>query len=314
MNAPVAVFVYNRPDHLRRVLDALGANRGFDDTFVFVYSDGPRTAADEDLVQQVRGVVGAFGRRNVKLIESTRNQGIACSIRSGVAQLTDELGRVVVLEDDLVTSSYFLEYMNAALERYRECENVLQVCGFLPGGRIDGTPDSFFVPLSSSWGWATWQRAWAPFSAADLDPGLEKLRHSASLRRRFDLEGHYPMYLSLRRSATGRFGLRRSAGRSPDSWAVWWQLHLFLTEGLALWPSRSLVRNIGGDGSGAHSRRLRRDATSSVDEVSHRPVLSFPTLVKVDTADWNKVLEAFDATHPKWYRWLSSLTRAARVP
>lgn len=311
-NAPVALFVYNRPRHLRHVLDALSANRGFADTPVFVYSDGPGTPADEERVQRVRSLVNTVGHRNVKLVERARNMGIACSVRSGVAELTDEFGRVVVLEDDLVTSTHFLEYMNAALTRYETYDNVLQVCGFLPRGRIAGIDDCFFIPLTSSWGWGTWQRAWASFIAADLDDGLAKLHESTALRRRFDADGHYPMYFSLRRSTSRR--LRRRSEASTESWAVWWQLHLTLAEGLALWPSRSLVRNIGGDGSGVHSRWFRQDSAKSVSTVSDRPIVSFPTAAEMDRAVWRKVLEAFDATHPAWYRWLSSLTRATKMP
>lgn len=299
MHAPVVLFAYKRPDHLRRTLQALERNEGFDQTPVFVCSDGPKAAADEEAVAQVRELIRGCGRPNVELIESRENRGLYRSVVGGVTRLVNEFGRIIVLEDDLVTTPYFLGYMNAALDRYEQQERVLQICGFGVGTDLAGIPETFFTPVASSWGWGTWKRAWNDFTDADPLEGYQRLSASADLRHRFDLDGRYPMYFTLRRSCRGL----------PDSWAVLWQLFVFLNGGLALWPSASLVENIGSDGQGSHSRWSRRDATAMVAAAARSPVLSFPAEVEVDPEVWSRVVESLVAANPSWHRLVSAWTR-----
>lgn len=299
MNAPVILFAYNRPDHLRRTLDALAANCGFDETTLFVCCDGPKAAADEEGVDRVRSLVRAFPRANLNLLESDINKGSARSIREGVSQFVEEFGRVVIIEDDLVTSRYFLAYMNAALDQYAAAERVLQVCGFGVRTGFERIPETFFTPLVSSWGWGTWKRAWDGFAKADLDAGFKELQQSQRLRHQYDLEGRYPMY----------FSLRRSIRRQTQTWDIRWQLYLFLTEGLALWPARSFVKNIGADGSGVHGGRWRRDASEMVTDLADRPIQSFPSRTEVDLEVWRAVRQAVVAANPIWHRWLTWWTR-----
>lgn len=299
MNAPVVVFAYNRPGHLRRTLDALTTNSLFSETQVFVCSDGPKAEADHESVEQVRAVVRAIRHPNVTLIESLGNNGLRRAVTQGVSRFVAEFGRIIVVEDDLVTSRYFLSYMNAALDKYVDCERVLQVCGFGVHTRIPEVPETFFSPQSSSWGWGTWKRAWDGFTASDLYVGYMRLRSSSELRRRFDLDGRYPMY----------FMLQRSLRASGESWAVPWQLYVFLRDGLTLWPGTSLVRNIGSDGSGSHSRWSRKDLSTIATDLAQTPVESFPDRIEIDPAVWDLVSEALVAVNPSWHPWLSRLTR-----
>lgn len=298
MSAPVAVFAHKRPDHLRLVLDALARNSGFEDATLFVYSDGAQGPHDQEAVARVRGLVASCGLANVKLIESPRNRGLVESIRHGVGELTDEFGRVIVVEDDLVVGRHFLQFMNAGLDRYQSSDRVFQICGSLFPAAVGRRPRAFFVPLASSWGWATWKSTWDEFATCDLDGGLERLRRSSALRRGFDLDGQYPMYFTLRRSAAGR----------TQSWAVWFQLYAFLNEKLALWPPHSLVGNIGVDGAGVHGRWFRRRSTDGVAKSSDDPVSSFPDSVEVDEATWAEVRRSIGSAHPRTYRVISSWT------
>jgi hypothetical protein len=292
------VFAHRRPDHLRRVFDALVRNKGFDESKIFVYSDGAKNEVDEDDVALVRSLVSGLRFPNVKLIESPGNKGLVRSIHDGVTELIEDFGRVIVLEDDLVVGRYFLSFMNTGLDRYCDCERVVQVCGFTFSNAAVHQYDALFVPMASSWGWATWKRTWDRFNATDMSAGLAELRQSAPLRRSFDLDGRYPMYLTLRRSAAGR----------TESWAIWLQLYTFLSGGLALWPASSLVRNIGNDGSGVHSRWTRRRSPEGACELADRPLSSFPEQVDVDPAAWEQVRRAVAAANPASFRLLSAWT------
>jgi hypothetical protein len=172
------------------------------------------------------------------MVEREANLGLGASVIAGVSQVCREHGRVIVLEDDLVLAPTFLEYMNAALERYRNAADVYAVSGFMYPVQVPDGVDALFMPFVSSWGWATWQRAWAAFDEAAA--GRQTVERSWRLRRRFDLGGSYPFSELLDAQRRG----------VVDSWAIRWYLSVFQRGGLSLFPARSQVEN-RGFGSGA---------------------------------------------------------------
>ncbi len=242
--APVALFVFRRPDKTRATLDALSRCRGIEASDLHVFCDGPRGPADEQPVAQVRDLVRRFDHPRKIVTEAATNQGLARSIIAGVTRLCGENGRVIVLEDDLIVSPAFLEYMNAALDAYAGAPRVMQVSGFT-FARPGTSPDqpARFLPMTTSWGWATWDRAWRAF---DADAGGAKaLDGDLALRARFDLGGLWDYHAMLRRQRAGEV----------DSWAIRWYWTVFRRGGLVLYPPVSLVRNEGLDASGTHSSR-----------------------------------------------------------
>ncbi len=236
--APIALFTYNRPAHTRRTLETLAANPLAAHGKLIAYSDGARPG-DEAKVAEVRAILRERAWcGEVQVIESPVNRGLAASIVSGVTELLKEHERVIVLEDDLALSPGFLAYMNEALELYAAEPRVMSVSGWLPEMR--GTfPETFFLRTTTSWGWATWRRAWAKF-----EPDALALARQVEPRiREFNVEGGYDYFRQLRLNAAGKL----------TTWAVLWYASIFLADGLTLHPHRSLVRNIGHDHSGTHS-------------------------------------------------------------
>lgn len=238
--APIALFVYNRPEHTRRTIEALARNEGALDSDLYVFSDGPRNGPAMDGVMKVRDLVRrATGFRTVEVIERGRNLGLAGSIIDGVSLLCSQFGKVVVVEDDLVTSRWFLKYLNDGLERFRDDERVASVHAYLPplGRPPQG---NFFLYGADCWGWATWQRAWKDF-IPDGELLLARLKSHAQ-RRFFDYIGPLPHTSMLKGYQAGK----------NDSWAIRWHASMFLEGRLTLHPKRTLVTNIGLDGSGTH--------------------------------------------------------------
>lgn len=239
--APVALFVYNRPRHTRQMVEALRNSTLAGDSDVFIFADAARTPEAASAVKQVRDYVRTIdGFRTLTIVERPGNLGLAKSIVDGVTQLVERFGRVIVLEDDLVTSRYFLEFMNTALDRYEGEERVMQIAGYMFPESLVFDQDSLFLPFISSWGWATWRRAWRHFEARPA--GYERVLADSALRRRFDLNGNYSYSKILRAALQGKI----------DSWAVWWYLSVFLRNGLVLFPRKTMVRNLGFDGSGVN--------------------------------------------------------------
>lgn len=238
--APIAAFVYRRPESTRRMLASLAANPELRESAVYVFSDGPKREVDAAAVAETRRVVREAGLPRLELIERERNAGLAASVREGVTRLCREHGRVIVLEDDLVLSPTFLEYMNAALDRYAEVESVHAVAGFMYPVELRSAEDAVCLPITSSWGWATWDRAWRRFDG-DAS-GRARLMADPELRRRFDLDGKYQFFDMLEDRILGR----------NDSWAILWYLGVFMQGGLSVFPARSLVENHGFGPDGTH--------------------------------------------------------------
>ncbi|MCA8908484.1 MAG: glycosyltransferase [Rhodospirillaceae bacterium] len=281
--SPIALFVYNRPDHARLTLENLRHNVGASETSLHVFSDGPRSAEDEAPVAAVRRLVHAVdGFRSVQVHEAPTNQGLANSVIAGVSRVLEAHTRVIVMEDDLVSSPHMLNYMNAALDRYEAEPAVFTVAAYNHPPSLMPMPadypyDCFFLPRNSSWGWATWKDRWA--KAVWESEDLRSLLRVPARRRAFanagaDLPGMLDDQL---------------AGR-VDSWAVRWSYAHFRHNALCLCPTRSYVDNIGNDGSGVHCR----PSDIYANNLGTAPVSpTFPDEIFVDP----EILQAFQAVY-----------------
>ncbi len=240
MLAPILLFAYNRPRHLQHTVEALAHNPLAQESELFVFSDGARTEDDREDVELVRSYIHTIeGFKTVHRIERDRNYGLAANIIDGVTDIVNRYGRVIVLEDDLVTAPGFLQFMNDALDTYADEPRVghIQAYDFTQNPRL---PETFLIKFTGSWGWATWQRAWQHFNP-DGQYLLNEL-HRRHLTRRFDFNGKYGFTRMLRRQVEGK----------NNSWAIRWNASLFLQDILSLNVGRSLVQNEGFDGSGTH--------------------------------------------------------------
>lgn len=245
-HAPIALFTYNRLWHTKQTVEALQANAGAGDSDLVIYSDGPKHPEDAGKVAELRAYLkGLSGFRTVSLVERPSNLGLARSIISGVTEMVSRHGQVIVLEDDLVTSPHFLKFMNEGLDLYRNDKEVASICAYLypVSSRMRET---FFLKGADCWGWATWKRAWDVFEP-DGRKLLSELR-GRKLTREFDLGGSFPFTRNLRRQIEGK----------NDSWAVRWYASAFLAGMVSLYPGVSLLRNIGFDGEGTHSRKTAK--------------------------------------------------------
>jgi hypothetical protein len=238
--APVALFVYNRLWHTQQTVEALKRNEPAAESELFVFSDGPRTEADREKVRAVREYLKTIdGFKEVTVIERDRNLGLAQSIITGVTGIVNRYGKIIVLEDDMVTSPYFLRFMNEALEFYKDEAKVISIHGYIYPVKAR-LPETFFLRGADCWGWATWKRGWDLFEP-DGRKLLNELR-ARKLTHGFDFDGAYGYTRMLEEQIKGK----------NDSWAIRWYASAFLQDKLTLYPGRSLVCNIGADASGTH--------------------------------------------------------------
>jgi len=238
--APVALFTYNRPEHIRQTVEALQRNELARDTELYVFSDGPRSTSDRDQVSAVRTYLRDIGGfHSLTVIERDKNLGLADSIIAGVSEIVNREGRIIVLEDDMVTAPSFLNFMNEALELYEKEERVISIHAYTYPV-TEKLPDTFFLQGADCWGWATWKRGWALFNP-DGQKLLAELKERR-LEKIFDFNGSHPYTRMLKWQARG----------SLDSWAIRWYASAFLAGKLTLYPGRPLLSNIGLDASGTH--------------------------------------------------------------
>lgn len=237
--APVGIFVYNRPDHTRRLLESLHRNPIFGQSPITVFCDGPKTTDDLDAIACTRAVVREMLPASAAFVEREANRGLAASIIDGVSMLTRRHGRVIVCEDDLIFAPEALEFLNRALDRYRDEPKVMHVAAYMFPVKAR-LPEAHFYREATCWGWATWDRAWRHF-----EPDAARLLDyvgAPERKNRFDIEGSMYFHEMLRQQVVGRI----------DSWAIRWYASMFRAGGLALHPGRSLVQNEGFDGTGVH--------------------------------------------------------------
>ncbi len=254
--SPIALFVYNRPSHTRQTVEALQKNTLAQESDLIIFSDAAKKPEAAEAVHEVRAYLRQIdGFKSIKIIERDKNWGLANSIIDGVTSVVNQHGRIIVLEDDLVVTPHFLDFMNRALDKYENEQQVIQVSGYMFPVKLDIEEDALFLPLTTSWGWATWQRAWQLF---DPDAkGYVQVKADLALRKRFNLDGAYDYFSMLEGQLAGRV----------DSWAIRWYLATFLLGGLTLYPRQSLVLNAGFDGSGTHGAASGQLTRSHIKEI-----------------------------------------------
>lgn len=184
--SPVCIFVYNRPWHTKQTIEALKRNVLADQSDLIIYSDAPKNPAAFEKVKEVRDYIKTItGFKTVSIIERNENLGLARSIINGVTEVINKYGRVIVLEDDLVTSPYFLSFMNNALEIYKNNQKVWHITGWNYSIDSVGLDEVFFWKVMNCSGWGTWSDRWRYF-----EKNPQKLIKSFTREkiRQFDLE------------------------------------------------------------------------------------------------------------------------------
>jgi hypothetical protein len=242
--APIALFVYNRPEHTRQTVEALRANQLARQSDLFVFADGAQNQSAAEGVRQVRQFIRTIdGFKSVKLIERDRNWGLSQSIIAGMNQLCEEQGRGIAVEDDVVTGPDFLSFVNSALDHYENEPKIFSVCGFnypieLPAAYPN---DAFFSYRFACWGWGTWKEKWQKVDWSVKD--FPEFIADPERQKRFNRGG----------DDLSRLLVSQMAGKI-DSWDTVWAYTHSKHSALALLPVASKAYNIGLDGSGTHCK------------------------------------------------------------
>jgi hypothetical protein len=266
---------------MRQTIDALVANEGASKSNLFIFSDAPANIEAKAGVLQVRQFLSTLkaGFASITIIEHTYNLGLANSIIHGVSMLCEHYGRVIVLEDDLLTSPFFLRYMNQGLMLWERELRVQSICGYMfPVQLVEGA-STFFLNAPHSWGWATWQDRWSMFNA-DGRALLQEIKDKG-LQKAFNMSGPHSYVKMLRDQIAGR----------NHSWFIRWYATGFLRQQLSLYPAQSLVRNIGIDGSGVHCAKWK--INPYVVNLYFEPITMLPQSLNVNLDNFTLLRKYF---------------------
>jgi hypothetical protein len=293
--APVVLFVYNRPDHTRRTVEALKINILASQSDLYIFSDAPKKIEAAEAVLEVREYLKSIsGFRSVHIFERDKNWGLANSIIDGVTRLCNQYGRVIVLEDDLITSLFFLNYMNDALNVYQDEEKVMHVSGYMFPIDNHDSKDTFFLRTATCWGWATWDRAWRQFTK---EPKKLLGEYTEQKINDFNMDGAYNFWAQVEQNAAG----------SINTWAIFWYATVFEVSGLCLHPAVSMVSNIGHDDTGEHCSK----GSDFNVVLASEPVRYFERDIKEGEDAYLRTKEFFLAMKPKYFRRILSLIKQA---
>ena len=242
--APIVLFIYNRPEHTKQTLEFLSANTLSKDSDLFIYADGAKDGATAGMIAKIKQTRDiAYLKKwckTVTVIEAEKNKGLAASIILGVTEVIKKYGKCIVLEDDIVTGKYFLEYMNTALETYSDEKQIFHITGWRNPVKNRHRGASYLYPIMDCWSWATWSDRWEHFKK---DCTFYKSIFTDDMKYRFNRDGtDLGQWEQIELNATGKI----------NTWAIFWGATVFTHNGLCLAPTQSLVRNIGMDGSGEH--------------------------------------------------------------
>ena len=258
--APVVVFVYKRIDTLVQTIESLKQCELIGKTDLIVFSDGPKDLNDAKKVQLVRDYIIKLERscfKSVVLNFSESNMGLANSVIGGVTKTLNEHNSVIVLEDDLVLSRNFLQYMNDCLVKYENNPKCFSVSGYSFNLKMpdDYLLDAYFTMRHCSWGWGIWKDRWneIDWRVSDFDHFIS----SSVEKNRFDAIGS-DLTSSLKKQQKGVI----------NSWAIRANYHQFKKQTYTVYPVLSKLKNIGFNGEGTHTTQRYSKFDVLIDETS----------------------------------------------
>lgn len=294
--APIVLFVYNRPEHTKKTVEALKKNSEAKKSILYIFSDAPKKPEDEQKVKEVRDYIKNIkGFKQIKVKEREKNYGLSENLISAMNEVFKKHSRAIVLEDDDVPSKYFLKYMNDALELYDEEDKVGAISGYIYPIKKE-FPETFFLNFFSSWGFGLWKRSWDLY---DLDGRkLKKEIDNRNLKKLFNINNTYPFTRILRNQIKG----------NNDSWSIRFYASLLVNKKLVLYPKKSLISNIGFDNTGTHGQKrgiFETTTTQKPIRVEKIPLKQSPTAYKELQRYFKRIF---------WERLFSKIKRLFRHP
>ncbi len=271
--APIILFVYNRPEHTLRCLESLKKNELANESTLYIFCDGAKENASKEDIVNIKEVQSIISQKQwckqVLINKQELNIGLRNSVINGVRQVFNDYKKAIIIEDDLILSKFFLTYMNKGLELFENDLTVSQISGHSFQLNVSSLKeDAYFLPLTTTWGWATWKRVWdeVDFNGSDFNNVLSNKKAIKA----FNLDNSYDYYSMLLKQI--------NSTKKISSWGIMFWFHTFKNNYKVLFPKYTLVSNIGFDGSGTHKANSTIETKFNVEN----KVVLFPEKIEVN--------------------------------
>lgn len=268
--APVVLFTYKRLETLQRTVAALAANNLALQSELIIYSDGAKKAADQPIIDEIRSYLKTIsGFKSVRIHSSKTNKGLATSIIHGVSEVMAEYHKAIILEDDLITSTNFLAFMNEGLNKYETQKNVYSISGYAFNLKnITVNEDAYFLNRSWPWGWASWEDRW---QEVDWDiKDYVSFKSNSKLKKEFSQLGSDVNDM-----------LEKQMNGNLDSWSIRWTYYIFTKKGLVLFPKVSKINNNGFDINATNTIGINNRYLTDFD-ISNNTNFDFPEVIEIN--------------------------------
>lgn len=278
--APILLFTYKRLDTLKKTVTALQNNLFASDSRLFIFSDGAKEEKDTVAIIEVREYIRSInGFKDITIFESDRNKGLAPSIIDGVTMILETFEKVIVLEDDLITTPNFIAFMNKCLQKYQPIQNVFSISGysFNLGHPLVGDDQAYFLNRGWSWGWGTWADRWDGVDWKVTD--YKSFVKDKDGQKRFSAGGS-DLNKMLSKQMNGEL----------NSWAIRWFYHQFKVSGLTLYPISSKVYNNGFDEFATHTNGSNKRYIPLLD-LNNSEEFILPDLIKINDFYQNRFIK-----------------------
>ncbi|RED48934.1 glycosyltransferase [Seonamhaeicola aphaedonensis] len=296
--APICLFTYNRKQETIRTIEALKNNFLANKSELFIFSDGYKNNNDKKSVLELRNYLKTIsGFKSIEIIESNQNKGLANSIIYGVNTIIQKYDKVIVLEDDLVTTRNFLDFMNQSLNYYFDDDRIQSINGY--SLKINCESGVYFHQRTFPWGWATWNDRWSEdiFNYQSIE---ELIKSDPQLLRKFNKKCGVDMARMLKNAISGTI----------NSWYIRWALNHFINKNYAVFPSSSFIVNIGFDLQGTHCKGINT-YVNDLDSGEKREFNLVP-FYKLKKSSNKKLLKYFKRTYKLLFRFNLLKTQVGR--
>jgi hypothetical protein len=284
MLTPICVFTYNRLNETKQMLEALQKNYLAPESELFIFSDGPKNEKDKIVINEVRQYIQSVkGFKSVEVLNSTVNKGLASSIIHGVSFILKRYEKVIVMEDDLIASQNFLNFMNQALDFYQNDQRIQSINGYSMKLK-NKNHEVYFLMRTESWGWATWRNRWDP-AIFDKNYLKEIIQTKPSILKEF----------KKKCGADIPKMLLDSINNKNDSWYVRWAFDHFKNNHYAVFPTYSFISNIGYGENATHCKGINSYTSDPVN--NDKTVFDFPNFHPMDRRSNREFLSYFSIKH-----------------
>lgn len=241
---PIVIFCYNRPNHLKKMLESIQRNAESIHTKAYFFIDGAKNDRDKVEISKILEIINSSNifKENI-IIKRDSNFGMQKNVISGISHVLRENDAAIILEDDLKFSKYYLNFMNKALKFYKPYENVWQINAWSYPNYISFSKKTKISNQMSSWGMGVYKDKWEFFAKDELKLTNKIDKKDAAYKKKFNFENGYPWIREMEMNVEGTI----------STFSCFWYQCIFINNGVTVFPGKSLVFNTGFDGSGIHS-------------------------------------------------------------